>query len=448
MALETVPDTSLQYYLINYDKDGNERDEPDGSKTSQAVLEVLAREPITDVFIFSHGWQGDIPAAQKQYSRWIQAMVANPADPEKLEQLRPGFKPLLIGLHWPSLPWGNETIEADSEDAAVESLADHYAQQLTDSAESQATSRNALKTIFSEALDDMEPDELSDATLAAYETLNEAAQLGSDGTTAAPGDDRDPFDAESIYEESEVETEEFGEANFGIFDSGGFILNRVFSPLRALSYWKMKARARKFGEKAGFDLLNQLQQAAPEQVRFHLVGHSFGCIVMSSTLAGPKAQGELLRPVNSLTLIQGAVSMWAYCADIPKDRGYAGYFYPIIRDGKVAGPIITTISEHDTAVGLLYPLASGLAMNTINFAGLPKYGAIGAFGIRGDGIPVNALEMLPCGQDYGFEAGQIYNLESSRYIYKKPKEAGIAGAHGEFDEPEVAHAVWSAAMVS
>lgn len=450
MALETVPETSLQYYLINYDSLGNERTEADGSKTSQTVLDVLAEEPITDVFIFSHGWQGDIPAAQTQYRRWIKAMAANPADPDKLSQLRPGFKPLLIGLHWPSLPWGNEIIQASSEAEAIEALADHYADQIADNAESKATSKSALKTIFSEALDDMEPDELSDVTLEAYETLNNEAQIGSAGAAAAPGDDREPFDPAGIYEESTIETEVFGEADYGIFDGGGFILNRVFSPLRALSYWKMKARAQKFGEQAGFNLLNQLQQAASEQVRFHLVGHSFGCIVMSATLAGPKAQGVLHRPVDSLTLIQGAVSLWAYCADIPKDKGYAGYFYSIIRDKKVAGPIVTTQSEHDTAVGLLYPLASGLAMNTIDLApgNFPKYGAIGAFGIRGDGIPVHNLEMLPCGQDYVFEAGQIYNLESSRYISKKPKEAGIAGAHGEFDEPEVAHAVWSAAMVS
>ena len=112
MPFESVPDTSLHYYLINFDALGQERNEPDDTKLSQTVLEVLAQEPLTDVFIFSHGWQGDMPSARTQYNRWIKAMAANTADIERIKQLRPGFKPLLIGLHWPSLPWGDESIEA------------------------------------------------------------------------------------------------------------------------------------------------------------------------------------------------------------------------------------------------------------------------------------------------------------------------------------------------
>ena len=448
MPLEQIPDISSQYYLINYDASGNERDEDGGSKMSQKVLEVLTQEAITDVFIFSHGWQGDIPAALNQYNRWVKAMAENKADREKMEQVRPGFKPLLIGLHWPSLPWGDEKIEASSKEETIEAMASHYAEQISES----EAAKSALKTIFSEAIDDLEPDELSEATIAAYNVLNQEAGIGNEGAAAAPGDDRELFDPETIYEESkEIEGEilenagEYG----GLLDGGLSILSRVFSPLRALSYWKMKARARKFGEGAGFNLLTQLQQTASEQVRFHLVGHSFGCIVMSSTLGGPKAQGVLSRPVNSLTLIQGAVSLWAYCPDVPKSKN-PGYFYPLIRNKKVAGPILTTLSEHDTAVGKLYPLASGVVIGDpsldISDRDLPKYGAIGEFGIRGDDIPINNMYMLTCDQQYDFKLGQIYNLESSRYICNKPPEAGLAGAHGEFDVPEVAHAVWTAAM--
>jgi hypothetical protein len=168
---------------------------------------------------------------------------------------------------------------------------------------------------------------------------------------------------------------------------------------------------------------------------------------MSATLVGPKAKGVLPRPVNSLSLIQGALSLWSFCADIPKVRGTAGYFYPIIKDGKVAGPIITTLSEHDTAVGVMYPLESGVAMSSMNLAdNFPKYGAIGAFGIQGDGIALNNLYMLPQDQPYSFESGQIYNLESSRYISKIPPGAGLGGAHSAINEPEVAHAVWLAVM--
>ena len=43
------------------------------------------------------------------------------------------------------------------------------------------------------------------------------------------------------------------------------------------------------------------------------MGHSFGCIVASATVAGPAAQRVLPRPVDSLFLVQGALSLWAYC---------------------------------------------------------------------------------------------------------------------------------------
>lgn len=445
MSIESVPETSLQYYLINFDAAGTERSEPDGSLMSQTVLNLLAQESFSDVFIFSHGWLGDIPAARSQYNRWIKAMADNTADIEKLKQIRPNYKPLLIGLHWPSLPWGDEQIPVGSQEDAVAAMVSHYADQIADS----AAAKTAIETIFTEALGDMAPDELSEKTVAAYQVLNQEASLGSEGDELSMEDERNPYDPEGIYQEAQAtETDIMGEdEDFGLMDSGKFILSRVFSPLRTLSYWRMKARARKIGEGGGFTLLTKLQQATAADVKFHLVGHSFGCIVMSATLAGPKAQGVLPRPVNSLSLIQGAVSLWSYCADIPKARGKSGYFYPLIADDKIAGPIVTTLSSFDSAVGKMYPLACIVALSDADMAeSLPYYGGIGAFGIQGDGLVLNNIQMLPCGQDYSFEAGKIYNLESSKYISKIPPDAGLGGSHNSIDEPEVAHAVWMAAM--
>lgn len=438
MPFELVPDTSLHYYLVNFDALGNERNEANGTKMSQTLIQLLANEPITDVFFISHGWLGDIPAARDQYRKWITAMAANTADIEKLKQVRPNFKPLLIGLHWPSLPWGNETLTAETEEAVVESIVSEYAERIADT----KPARNALRTIVTEALEDVAPDQLSAETVEAYQVLNQEAALGSEGEAAAPGNDRERFDPKTIYEETKID-----EDSVPFDGSDGFILNRIFSPLRSLSYWKMKARARQFGEGGGFKLLSQLQQAAGEQTRFHLIGHSFGCIVVSASLAGLKGKGVLPRPVNSLSLIQGALSLWSYCADIPVAKGKPGYFYSFIADGKVAGPIITTRSEHDSAVGTLYPLASGIVMSDPGFGDdPPRYGGIGTFGIQGDGLEISDIDMLPCDRAYHFKPGKIYNIEASKYICKIPPDAGLGGAHSSIDEPEVAHAVWSAVI--
>ena len=66
MSLEEVPGTSLNYHLISFDGEGRERPDADGPR-SRAAIDAVAKEPITDVFLFSHGWQGDVPAARRQY---------------------------------------------------------------------------------------------------------------------------------------------------------------------------------------------------------------------------------------------------------------------------------------------------------------------------------------------------------------------------------------------
>ncbi len=440
MPIEAVSGTSLKYYLVAFDAAGNERDDDPDGLVSQKILDVLSSEPITDVFLISHGWQGDVPAARRQYNKWITAMAANQADLEQIKQVRPGFRPLLIGLHWPSLPWGDEEVVGDSvsfdttDVATVEQWVDEYAERLADT----SASRQALKTIFTAAMEDMAPATLSPEVREAYEVLNRESSLGSEGEGAAPGSDREPFDPESIFQAAES-----ADVNFGQISLSG-----VLAPLRTLSFWKMKDRARQIGETAGFGLLTKMQKATSEQVRFHLMGHSFGCIVVSATINGPKGQGKLVRPVDSVVLVQGALSIWSYCSDIPGAPGRAGYFYPLIADHKVAGPIVTTQSEYDTAVGKMYPIAAGLSQQVVFDPNeLPKYAGLGTFGIRGPGLKLVDLKMLPLEGSYKFEPGKIYNLESSDFI-SDMSDGGLGGAHSDIAKPEVAHAVWSAACGS
>ena len=114
------------------------------------------------------------------------------------------------------------------------------------------------------------------------------------------------------------------------------------------------------------------------------MGHSFGCIVVSSMLRGPGAGAALPRPVDSLVLVQGALSLWSFCPDIPIAPGQPGYFHDIVKNKKVSGPIVTTRSRFDTAVGQLYPIAAGIARQ-VDFAPgeFPTYGGVGTFGARG-----------------------------------------------------------------
>ena len=79
MPIETVPGSDIRYYLVAFDKEGNERDE--GGLLSRRVAEAVAdtAQPVTDVFLMSHGWMGDVPAARDQYGmKSIEVRVKGP----------------------------------------------------------------------------------------------------------------------------------------------------------------------------------------------------------------------------------------------------------------------------------------------------------------------------------------------------------------------------------
>jgi len=439
MTIETIPGSETRYYLINFDEDGRERsDDPHAAngRLSDTVAAELAAQPVTDVVFMSHGWQGDVPAAKRQYEDWSSAMLGCAEDIERLRATRSGFRTLLVGLHWPSLPWGDEDPLAEPASFApggpdpVDAWVTEAAAKLVDT----PRAREALRTIFVSALDELVPDALPPEVVEAYRVLQTEAGLGADGPGGAPGDDIEGFDPEAVYQEALEDDDAFG----GVPGVGGLL-----APLRQLSFWKMKARARTIGETGAGELLRRLQDLAGERdVRFHLMGHSFGCILVSAVVNGPGGDAPIAKPVHSLFLAQGALSLWAYCSDIPPAPGRPGYFHPLIAKGKVAGPIVTTRSVHDTAVRRFYPLGAGAARQ-VDFAPgkLPKYGGIGMFGIQGPGIDLEDRPMLEPEGDYGFRGGRVYNLDGSEFINEG---GGAAGAHGDIAKPAVAHAFWQA----
>jgi hypothetical protein len=448
MPIETVAGTGLSYYLIAFDEAGNERTDDPGDpsgRLSQRLLTDLAAQPVTDIFLMSHGWRGDVPSARSQYQRWIGAMAACTQDIADMQAARPGgFRPLLVGLHWPSLPWGNEALTTDAADVVsfapgaspIEGLVDQAAERTADT----PAARAALRTIFEAAFDDPAPPTMPPAVRSAYDVLNRETGLGSAGPAAAPGDDREPFDAGAIYQESQAEEVSFGD-----------LRSTLLLPLQLLSFWEMKDRARVIGEGGIHQLLKALLEAAAaggdRDVRFHLMGHSFGCIVVSAAVAGPGAHAPLPRPVNSIVLVQGAFSLWSYCTDIPPAPGQSGHFRSIVEDGKVAGPIVVTISSFDTAVGALYPKAAGAAgivgdQVSFEVGELPKYGATGTFGVRGPGLQIVDRSLGPVSETYDLAAGTVHNFECSEIIHQGEPPGG---AHGDITHPEVAHLVWSAA---
>lgn len=481
MTTHQVPGTSIDYHLVRYDEDGTELPDGDGSRTSAGVL-TAAKDGVTDVFLLSHGWKGDVPAAIRQYDTWIGAMVRQQADRDRIRAVVPDFKALLVGLHWPSLPFGDEKAPAvllgDSPAEAPESegadefadearmdagaLIDAYVTRLT-AADSDAADRDAVRTALARivaAADEPEvaervaegdlPDDLAES----YATLYEHTLVASDGATAAPGADNDVFDPRLTIEQwagDAPAAEPAPDLLLGPFDGLADLAAKarqaLLMPVRQLSFWTMKRRARVVGESGMHDLLAAIQREAPS-ARVHLMGHSFGCIVVSAAVAGPVADDGSLaspppRPVSSLFLVQGAMSLWSYADDVPFAPGSSGYFRAIRDSGLVTGPIVTTRSEHDTAVGRLYPLGARVADDVLLGDDLPKFGGIGAWGIQG--TAGHDTVVLAATEDYGFTPGEVFNIEASRVI---SAGGGPSGAHSDIAHDEIAHLMWQAVTVS
>ena len=43
-------------------------------------------------------------------------------------------------------------------------------------------------------------------------------------------------------------------------------------------------------------------------------------------LTGQDGRGAPVRPVDTLALVQGALSLWSYCSGIPSEKNQAGFF--------------------------------------------------------------------------------------------------------------------------
>src|SRR5262249_52613051 len=111
------------------------------------------------------------------------------------------------------------------------------------------------------------------------------------------------------------------------------------------------------GSNGAHQILVQLQTAFPT-AQFHAIGHSFGCKVWLSALACKDAP----RPIDSLILLQGAVSTQAFVEKVSgTTKTVPGGFHCLVAEGRIKGPIIATFTARDLAVRWTFPLASRAA---------------------------------------------------------------------------------------
>ncbi|MBU9765511.1 lipase family protein [Mycobacterium sp. TNTM28] len=417
--------------------------------TLSALRDGIAAEALTDLVLFSHGWNNDEGAAQSLYARWF-ALLA--------DQLDPGRTVGFVGIRWPSQLWRDEPIP--DFDTAPAPRSGGGAAGLDGPALIEAEPVTIDPAELAD-LKDMFPDGSAqlDAIAALLEkppTAQRAQRMFDElrqfsTATAAGCDDgerdapapvpgmldtqREPVDVFNRFADrladAGVRFDDGGGGAAGLGDLGSRIWHGAKEVLRQLSYWKMKNRAGVVGRNGLGPAIDDLVAARPD-LRIHLVGHSFGARLVSFALDGITERSP--SPVKSVTLLQGAFSRFTFTKGLPFRDGDGAL---VGRLARIDGPMAVCFSSHDRALGTFYPLASLTARD--DAAGLDdpmaRWRAMGALGA----FRCDTQSLGEVGAEYPFAPGQILNLDSSEVVVA---DAGPSGAHSDIFHSELS---WVAA---
>ena len=190
----------------------------------------------------------------------------------------------------------------------------------------------------------------------------------------------------------------------------------------------MKKRAGTVGQVGVAPLLDRL---ADHVQRIHLVGHSFGCRLVTAAAATSTTD-----KLQSMSLLQAAFSHNGF------SKSMNGFFRSVVDNHRIKGPIILTYTPNDRAVGIAYPVASRLSGTVASAFGdaNDKFGGLGRNGAQkmepGE-VVAGVDRLLAVGGAYSWQSGHFHNLEGSKYIV----DPSGRDAHGFVTGKEVAWAI-------
>ena len=432
--LKAQDGTAFPYYIVPFDKNG------DCIAPETRAHLVAAAATHSDVFFFSHGWNNDWEAATQRYREFIEGYQAQ----RKVLRLPlpTNYKPLLVGIFWPSqaMAWfedehgpqmaSHDPVAQARRDKVAEALVADIAADLPGAqrarfyalAQSDALNadeaREFARLLASVATPDMEQ---GDGARDADDLLLAA---GADAAIAASDVDA----AEPNYDD----TGATAVASDASLSAAGWL--DKLDPrnlIKPFTVWQMKDRAGTVGRAGVSALLGDLLSGS--EARIHLFGHSYGCKVVMEALAALPPD-RVPRPVHSATLLQAAFSHVAFAPDLPESPGTRGGFHSVL--ARVKGPVVATFSADDRALHREFHLALRRRADygELQAAGggddsPPKYGALGGFGPRPAG---EVLSLQPRGVAYTFGAGgRVLGVQST----------GVITGHGEISNT---HTWWLA----
>ncbi|MBD0712179.1 MULTISPECIES: serine-threonine protein kinase [unclassified Streptomyces] len=302
-------------------------EEGDGPAGQAGALAALARQGVGDLVVFAHGWNSSPSGATRLCSDFFAPFP---------ELLAPGVEAGYAGLIWPSMVFSGEPGPDYRALATV------------------LPEKEPVLALLTELLVAAAPEEAAFARFGAL--LRKLADLPPEGP-AGPGERVPEFLTADPVEMCARFTSALDAVGTGATPEVpglGRYWRGAREALRQTSYHVLRQRARLVGESGLGPLLGEVARAAPG-LRVHLVGHGMGARLVAYALKGLPPG---VRPVASVTLLQGAFSPYVFAARLPHDPGRSGALTDVLR--RVRGPVVACYSRHDTELGVLYPLASRL----------------------------------------------------------------------------------------
>ncbi|MGW7366037.1 serine-threonine protein kinase [Streptomyces sp. NPDC054841] len=390
------------YREITFDADGD---------ADPAQRDALAGLGVTDLVMLAHGWNNSRSTATRFCSRFFEPFPG---------LLPPGARVGYVGVVWPSMMFTDEPVPDFEALAGVFPGREAALGRLAVLLAEEPASRTAL-------------DEFG--LLVRELTGTPAAGLVGD----VAGEGEPVFLQEDPVEVCRIFTGALDGAEPSLAIGGGLkkLWKGAREVLRQATYYTMKRRAGTVGQRGLGPLLGQLARSSPT-ARVHLVGHSQGARLVAFALRGLPAGA---RPVKSVTLLQGAFSHYAFAPSLPHAKGSSG----VLRDmqHRVDGPVIACFSRHDTALAVIYPLASRMAGDSSTLVGLDeRWWAVGHDGIQAV-AGTRRLTLEEALRD-GLPAAGCVNVDAASVV----RHGGPpAGAHSDILHPELARVVLAAGRV-
>ncbi|MER5638060.1 serine-threonine protein kinase [Kitasatospora sp. NPDC002227] len=409
------PIAGLPYWQLTFGPDGALLD--DGGLPA-----ALPTAGLTDLFLLSHGWNTSTDSADGLYQDMFTELA------EQIDKFAPELRPHtgMVGLHWPSLLFPDDAPAGPATPSTGAQLATALAPAF---APAQRAGLQQLGTLLDQQPQDAAGLQQAHQLIGALVTSPPLAAEDSGEQAVLTGPTAQVFGTLSGLAKTRSDAE-------GLPNPFTTLWHGAREALRTASYFEMKNRAGVVGRSGLGPLLGRLGGG----VRVHLMGHSFGARLVSFALTGLPAGAAT--PVGSLTLIQGAFSHFSFAAQLPIDTSRSGFLSGA--QAQVAGPLVSTFSAADRAVGWWYPAASMLSHSDSESATdlTYRWGGMGHDGFQQAGA--NQVDLLDAGTAYGFQAGQFYRLHSDAVI--AADQSPFSGAHSDIRHPQVLWAALAAAI--